>query len=37
MMFGMERNPARRFWQVWKPRWVEMSPEQMRKLVGGTA
>lgn len=36
-MIGMERNPARRFWQLWKSRWVDMTDEQMRKFVGGTA
>ena len=32
-MIGMERNPDRRWWQVWKPRWVAMTDAQCREIV----
>lgn len=32
--FGFER---RRWWQFWRPLYVEMTDEQMRKFIGGSA
>lgn len=32
-LFGMERNPDRRWWQVWKPRWVRLSELQCFEVM----
>lgn len=31
---GMERNPDRRWWQLWKPRWLVMSELQCFEITG---
>lgn len=33
--YGMERNPDRRWWQVWKPRWVAMDQLQCFEVIHG--
>lgn len=34
-IYGMGRNHARRWWQVWKPRWVRLSELQCFEVMHG--